>query len=81
MRFHVDVEELCRVDVRVALSSTQTGVAKQLLNRAQVGAALQQMRCEGVPERVRADAGPHAALRRVPPHQPIDVYKKAHPKA
>ena len=40
MRLLVHVEQLRRVHVRVALSSTQTRVAEQLLDRAQVRAAL-----------------------------------------
>ena len=48
-------------------------MAEQLLNRAQVGAALQQVRRERVPQRVRTDAEPRAARRHVAPHQPIDA--------
>ena len=56
MRFPVRLEQLRDVDVRVALGRAQTRVAEQFLNRAQVGARLQQVRRERVPQRVRADA-------------------------
>ena len=69
----VHLEQLRGVDVRVALRRAQPRVAEQLLNRAQVGAALQQMRRERMPQRVRADAEPRARRRGVPAHQPIDA--------
>ena len=37
-------EELRRVDVRISLRRGEARVAEQLLNRAQIGAALQQVR-------------------------------------
>ena len=67
MAFAVDLEQLRRVDVRVALRRAEARVAEQLLNRAQVRAALQQVRRERVAQRVRADAQPrvlHAATWR-----------------
>ena len=73
MRLPVHLEQLRRVDVRVALRRAQARVAEQLLDRAQVGAALQQMRRERVAERVRADAGARAARRDVAPHEPVDA--------
>ena len=69
----VDLEQLRGVDVRVALRRAEARVAEQFLNRAQVGAALQQVRRERMPQRVRADAGPRAARRHVAPHQPVDA--------
>ena len=44
MGFLVDVDQLLRVDVRVALGRAETGMAQQLLNRAKVGAVGEQMR-------------------------------------
>src|SRR5436305_9724155 len=41
--------------VRVNLRGRQIGVAEHHLDRAQVGAALEQMRREGVPQGVRAE--------------------------
>jgi hypothetical protein len=40
----VDVEQLLRVDGRVALRGRERGVAEQLLDRAQVTAAGERMR-------------------------------------
>jgi len=42
----VHLEQLRGVHVRVALGCAEPRVAEQLLNRAQVGAALQQVRRE-----------------------------------
>ena len=41
--------------VRVELGRRQIGVAKHLLNRAEVGAALEEVGRERVPEQVRMD--------------------------
>ena len=65
MRSTVDVEQLRGVDVGVPLRRGQLNVPEQLLDRAQIGAALQQVRGEGMPERVRADAEARAAGRDV----------------
>jgi hypothetical protein len=43
MRVTVDVQQLRRVDVGVALGGGQLGVTEQFLNRAEVGAALQEV--------------------------------------
>ena len=43
-------------DVRVELGRRQVGVAEHLLHRAQVGAALEQVRRERVAEEVGVDA-------------------------
>ena len=43
-------------DVRVDLGRAQVGVAEHLLHAPQVGAALEQVRGEGVPQQVRVDA-------------------------
>ena len=42
-------------DVRIELGGAEVGVAEHLLHAAQVGAALEQVRCEGVAEQVRMD--------------------------
>ena len=73
VRLLVDVEQLRRVDVGVALGGAQPGVAEQLLDGPEIGAALQQVRRERMAQRVRADAGPLRAVRDVAPHQPIDA--------
>jgi hypothetical protein len=46
MRLPIDLEQLRDVDVSVALRGGETHVAEELLNGAQVGARLQQMRGE-----------------------------------
>ena len=63
MRLPIHLEQLRGVDVRVALRRRQLHVPEQLLNRAQVGAALQQVRRERVAQRVRTDAEARAAVR------------------
>ena len=52
----VDVQQLRGVHVRVTLGRAETRVAEKLLDGAQVGAALQKVRGERMPDRVRADA-------------------------
>ena len=43
-------------DVRVDLGRRQVLVAQQLLDHSQVGAAVEQVRGEGMPQRMRGDA-------------------------
>src|SRR5206468_6526961 len=52
MRFAIHVQQLRGVDVRVALRRAEARVAQELLNGAQIGAALQQMRRERMAQRV-----------------------------
>src|SRR5205807_1350533 len=52
----VDGLEAVAVHVGVVLRGADAGVAEQLLHRAQVGPAGEQVRGEAVPQRVRADA-------------------------
>ena len=56
-------------------------MAEQLLNGAQVGAALQQVGRERVPERVRADAHARAARGNVAPHQAVHASDRQSPAA
>ena len=49
----VDLEEPGEVDLGVALGRRERGVAEQLLDGAQVGARGQQVRGEGMAQRVR----------------------------
>ena len=51
----VEAVEAAGVDVAVDLGGRERGVAEQLLDRAQVGAALEQVRRERVAERMGAD--------------------------
>ena len=55
MRRVVDPHELIGVDVSVPLRGGQTHVPQKLLNGAQIGAGLEQVRGEGMPQRVRTD--------------------------
>src|SRR5947207_14521424 len=73
MRFAIHVEQLRGVDVRVALRRADARVAEKLLNGAQIGAALQQVRRERMPQRVRTDPRARAARGDVTPHEAIDA--------
>ncbi len=73
MRFPVDLQQLRRVHVGVALRRAQSRVPEQLLDGAQVGASLQQVRGKRVAQRVRADAEPRAACSDVAADQTIDA--------
>src|SRR5437764_15478559 len=65
----VGLEQLRCVDVRVALSGAQAGVAEELLYRAKVGAGFQQVGRERVPQRMRADAVARAERGHVAAHE------------
>src|SRR4249919_1962341 len=52
----VRVAQAGRIDASVDLRGRDRGVAEQLLDRAQVGAALEQVRGEAVSQGVRGDA-------------------------
>src|SRR5205085_10860028 len=64
-RLVVNLGEAGEVDVRVALGRRETGVAEELLDGAQVGAAVQEMGRERMAERVRARVHPRAGGARV----------------
>src|SRR5262245_47808258 len=53
----VGLHEPAQIDVRVALRRRQARVAEHLLDGAQVGAAAEEVRGEGVAERVRGGLG------------------------
>src|SRR5215470_15625081 len=53
MRLQVDGEQAVAIDLGIDLRRRQAGVAEQFLDLPQVGAGRQQMRGEGMPERVR----------------------------
>src|SRR5437773_12415547 len=66
VRFVVDAAEAAAVDMAVKLRSGEGAVAKEVLDRAQVGAALQQVRCESMAQTMRVRE--HAAHgRRIGP--------------
>src|SRR5688572_26394233 len=76
MRLPVHVDELLRVDVRVALGRAEAGMAQQLLNGPQIRAVREQMRRERMTQRVRADAELRAAFGHVPPYEAIDTTRR-----
>ena len=69
----IDLEQLRGVHVRVALRGAEARVTEKFLNRAQVGATLQQMCGERVPQGVRADASTCTACSDIAPHEAIDA--------
>src|ERR1019366_7769353 len=71
MRFLIHLEQLRGVHMRVALGGAEARVAEQLLDGAQVGAALEEMRRERVTQGVRTDAEPRAARRDVAPYETV----------
>src|ERR1051325_2186462 len=73
MALFIHLQQLSRVDVGVPLRGAQTRVAEQFLNGTQIGAALEQMRRERMPERVRADSHPLARRRDVLAADAIDA--------
>lgn len=56
MRLEVDLAATAVGHVRVALRRAEVGVPEHLLNGAEVGATFEQVRREGVAEKVRVDA-------------------------
>ena len=68
----MNLEQLRRVDVSVALRRTQPRMSEQLLNRAKVRSPLQQVRRERMTEGVWTDAGARASGR-VPANESIDA--------
>src|SRR5262245_54081370 len=73
MSLPVDVEQLRDVDVSVSLCRRETHMPEQLLNRAQIGARLQEMRGKGMTQRVWADPESRAAARNASRHQPLNA--------
>jgi hypothetical protein len=59
--------------VRVTLRRTEARVAEQLLNGAEIGATLEQVRRKRVSEGMRTNPEPRAACRDVLPHQAVDA--------
>ena len=71
MGLPIHLEQLRRIHVRIALRGRQLHVTQQLLDRAQIGAALEQMAGERVTQRVRADPEARAAPRDVARHETL----------
>ena len=53
MSHRVSLKEAVAVNRSITLRCGKACVAEELLDHAQVGAAAQKMRCEGMPQRVR----------------------------
>src|SRR6266850_5494429 len=77
----VDAKHLLRADVSVPLRGGKGSVAEELLDRAEVGASIEKVRREGVPEAVRGDPVLHRALQEArledAPHAPIGQARAA----
>ena len=65
MKATVDFFKTRRVYVRVNLSRCDTFVSEHLLDLAQIGAPLEEMRSKTVPERMRANRFGRANSQRV----------------
>src|SRR5688500_6186962 len=63
----IDLPQALGVDVAIDLRGRERGVAEELLDRAQVGAALEQVRGEGVPQPVGVGEHPANRARVEPP--------------
>jgi hypothetical protein len=73
MRLPIHIEQLRRVDVRVALRGRQLHMAEQFLDRAQISAALEQVRRKRMAQGVRADSETRAARGDVPCDEALDA--------
>ena len=62
MKLLVHAPEILAIDVRVDLRRRNVDVSEHLLDGAQIGAALEQVRREGVTQRVRRDGLRDAGL-------------------
>src|SRR3954462_13268435 len=73
MRVLVGLDEALARDVRVALGGGERSVPEQFLNPAQIGAHVEQVRREAVPERVRVYVPLRPAGEGVRPEKPRDA--------
>lgn len=73
MRSGVYIYHLFHRNLRIDLRSRQTRVAEEFLNVAKVGARVEQMRREGVPQAVRRDVMNVCALLDVFVDHPADA--------
>src|SRR5512141_2025324 len=72
MAFLVNREQLLEVDVGVLLCRGQARVSKELLDDAQIGAAAEEVRSEGMAERVGTDLAGHGGPADVLADHPLD---------
>ena len=77
----VDLQQPLGVDAGVDLRGRERGVAEQFLDRAQVAAARQQMRGEGMPQRVRRRAVGQPQRAAQPLHRELDDARAERPAA
>src|SRR6516225_12491199 len=68
----VDFQQSLGIDGGVDLRRRQRGVAEQLLDRTQIPAARQQMRCEGMAQRMRRRGLRQPELAAQPRHRKLD---------
>ena len=73
MGFRINLPELGNAVVRVDLRGLQRGVPQELLYFAHIGSAVQQVRCEGVTQHVRAFLSLYARLFQLVPHRPVNL--------
>ena len=81
MRVLVGLHEALARNVGVALGGRERSVPEQLLNAAQIGAHVEQVRREAVPERMRVDVPLRPAGERVRPEKPRDASRGQAPPA
>src|SRR2546430_9379301 len=73
VRAVIGVHQTAEVDVRVALRRREARVAEELLDGPEIGPRAEQMRGEGVAERVRRGFGGRAARQHVTVHEAPDA--------
>src|SRR5262249_55583591 len=73
VRAVIGLHQTAQVDVRVALGGGEARVPEQLLDGAQIGARAEEVRREGMAQRVRRALGRGTAEERVALHQARDA--------
>ena len=81
MRGPVDLEKAPNVEVRVSLGGAEPRVAKQFLDGSEVRAGLQQMRREGVPQRMWAQGARHGRRLCGMPDHAVHTSRRQSPTA
>ena len=73
MRFVVDRHQPVDGDVRIALRRRQARMAEQLLDRAEVGTCIEQMRRIRMAKRVWMEVGPSRTKRSIATHHVLNL--------
>src|SRR6478609_1071746 len=81
MRAGIDFQQPLGIDAGIDLRGRERGMAEQFLDRAQIAAARQQMRGEGMPERVRRGAVGQTERAAQPLHRELDDARAQGPAA